>query len=479
MQINNSYYNWLKKIISIFIELFFVFAVISTLYVFTSSFVGIIKYVIFLIIVVSYLLVVKFGKEKIKTILNKIINYLKNVDSYKLLLTIIITLISLRIIYTKFFYFDPSNSNDIGIYNDIANQIVKTGSLDADYISHLLGIGLHLALFKFINVPLHIGIFFVFLLGTIVNYFSFKEIIGKEKSFIILMLYVLMPSTVLLTFCPTHELFVYLYLSFSIFVLNKLLKENNKMYVVLYSLLLVISSVLLLMVNPAGYVLYIIFGIIILLSNIKLLKKMTIICVLVLSILGSDLVSKKMNVVDNVTTLNTYTILIHGSNINTLGEQDDKYPRHQMKEFLNEHNLEHTDDNYVKAGLGVLLNQYQYLITHPKDLIKLVSHKFYILWSGNHYSIELGHVFNAMSDLIYYVMLLISTLIYLFILTIGIVFNKKKEDDIYISNYKLVLLGVIAVTILSVVLNKYSVYVTLYIYLISMYKTNLGEENEK
>ena len=75
----------------------------------------------------------------------------------------------------------------------------------------------------------------------------------------------------------------------------------------------------------------------------------------------------------------------------------------------------------------------------------------------------------------YYLFLGFNELIYLFIVKVGLVYKKKREDDIYISNYKLELLGVIALTMFCIVVNKYSVYVTMFIYLISFYRAGINE----
>ena len=63
--------------------------------------------------------------------------------------------------------------------------------------------------------------------------------------------------------------------------------------------------------------------------------------------------------------------------------------------------------------------------------------------------------------------------------TIGNAYKKSTDDEIEISNYKLELLGVIALTMVCIVVNKYSLYVTLFIYLISFYRCFLGDGNEQ
>ena len=470
----NTYLNWFKKVINVLIELILFFAIIATLYVFTSVFSGTTRILLFGTLIVIYGLVIYFFKTKIKTILNKIINCLTKTDTKTMIIILVLTMIILKTIYAILFFFDV-NGGDVSIYMDIADQIVNTGNLHSDAISHLFGAGIHFAIFKYLNLPIHIGMFIVFFIGTIINFVSFKDIIGKEKAFIVVMLYILMPSSILLTFCPTHEIFLYMYLSILIYVFNKLLKEENKLKIVLFSLLSIICSILACLVNPSGYIIWIIMALVILLSKVKANKKLIVIFTLLLSILGSNLLTRCLDVNEHVTTMNTYTILIHGSNPESLGEQVDGYPLKQMRMYIYDTNKDFSDASFENAGKNVLLNQYGYLLSHPINLLELVAHKFYILWSGNHYSIEMASTYNGINNIEFYIFLAISTLIYLFILTVGLVYSKKKEDEIYVSNYKLAILGCFAVTMLSIVTNKYSLYVTLFIYLISFYKIDIDE----
>ena len=53
------------------------------------------------------------------------------------------------------------------------------------------------------------------------------------------------------------------------------------------------------------------------------------------------------------------------------------------------------------------------------------------------------------------------------------VYKTEKNDTMAMTNYKLTLLGIFAVTMLSIVLNKYGVYMTSYIYLFAMDKADL------
>lgn len=469
---NYSYNSVFKKIINIFIELFFVFSIISTVYVFTYPFSDNLKYVAFAVLFILYLLFIYFFKDRIKQLIEKLLNSISKLSIRKMLLIISLTTLILKIIFTIFFYFDPAHGDgDITIYANIADKIVS-GNTDESEISHLMGIGYHLALFKYLNIPYHIGIFIVFFLGTITNFFSFKDIVGKDKTFLLIMIYILMPSTVLLTFCPTHELFVYLYVSLFILLFNKLCKQSDKSKIALLSIALFMVVALTNFVSPIGKILYIIIILACILSNIELFKKALIVLVIVLSVITSSVITKAMNLNETVTDINTYYILVRGSSVESRGEHVDKYTSKKVYEYLDKHGWKFSSENELIVIKEILIDQYIYLLTHPVDLIKLLIHKYYVIWSGDHYSVEIAHYYHAFNSTVYYIFLAISAIMYLFVLTCAVAYYRYKDDDISISNIKLFLLGVVGVLLVSLVLNKYSVYATIFIYLISFYRAD-------
>ena len=475
---NLSYYKWFGKIVSILIDTFFILAVLSSLFVLTSFVSSSLRYLLFGSVFLVYILIIHFFKEKIQILIRNLIEKLRSLSMRQMFIIIVSVSLITKIIYSFLFSFDSTQSGDIGIYNEIAEQIIATGELRSSAISHLFGMAAHMALMKAIGMPLHIGMYIAILLGTLFNFFSVSKIIGKEKSFLAAMVFVLMPSTSLLSFCITHEVLVYLYLSAFMCMVTVFLRETEQGKEYLFAFLMILSIILTCMVNPAGYVIYVILVLLILLTNVSKNKKIILAAVLILSIGGSKGIDKLIDVDEHHTTLNTYSILIHGSYIGSMGEQQDGLPHLKMREYLTAHNLEFNDENFEIAARAVLLDQYKYLLTHPVDLFRIIIHKIYIQWSGVHYPMELAHVYHAMNDVVYYGMLGINTLIYLIMLSIHVVFKNEHQDDIHITNYKLVVLGVLGITMLSVVLNKYLLYITLYIYFLSLADSEFEVKNE-
>ncbi|MBQ3294921.1 MAG: hypothetical protein IJH00_00335 [Erysipelotrichaceae bacterium] len=477
MENANRYYNWFERFISVITDIFFYTIPLASLYVFTSFLSGTVRMVFFGMLIIVYLLVIRFGKELIKKYLEIILAYFSGISERNMLIIIAVIMIITKVIVTLLFSYDATAGADIKIYNDIADEIVSTGDIRTSAISHLFGIALHFAVFKFLHIPLHIGTFIAFFIGTIVNFCSFKEIIGKEKTFFLTVAYLLMPSTAMISFCLTHELFVYFYLSLFMFFLNRMLREEKNGKILGYTVAMILSTVMTCFVNPVGYIIYVISGLLMLFSNIKYLKKALLVVVLIMSVVGSNAISSYLNVNEFKTTVNTYTILIHGSNIESLGEQVDGYPKQKMREYLEENDISMKNEHFLEGYRAVLINQYIYLLKHPVDLVRLVSHKIYILWSGVHYPLELANHYGAFSDIVMDAFLAISTIIYLFIVTVGIVFSDNKKSSIYAVNYKLVILGIFAVTMLSVLLNKYTLYATMFLYFISLQKASLNYES--
>ena len=476
MKFSLYYYRWFQKVMSVFIDVFFVAAPLASLYVLTSFLQGTARLVLFGLILIVYLFVVFRFRETIRKYLLEGLDRISRLDRKKMILIITLTAIAMKAVFTLFFHYDATKSGDIQIYNDIAEEIIATGDIHSQAISHLYGLALHFVVFKLIGMPIHIGLFLAIYFGTLVNFLSFEKIVGKDKAFLGTMIYLLMPSTALLSFSPTHEVFVYLYVSLFLYFFNHILHEEKTLRILIDLAVMIMSCVLTCFVNPGGYILYIIMVLSLILSNIPIKKKIMIAAVLAVCILCSNLISSFLEVNEFRTSLNTYYILIHGTNPESLGEQIDGYPLHQIRMYIHGNTLDFSEQGFIDAAKHVFISQCIYLFKHPINLLRLIVHKIYILWSGVHYPIELAHVYEAMGDLIYYAFLVINTLIYLFVVSIGFAYRKEREDEISISNYKLEFLGVIALTLVCIVVNKYSVYVTLFMYMISLYRSGLKDE---
>lgn len=475
------FYSWFRKTIDVCICLFFVFSMISNLFVYSSSFTGIMKYGLLAVVFIVFGLIVYFFKDKIKNLINKLLIYLQSKNKKQLLLFIIVLAVLLKILYSIFFYFDSTSfGGDITIYKNIAETIVNNGLGSAkDYIYYLVGVGLHLSVFKVLHIPYHIGVFVLFLLGTIINFYSFSKLIGKEKTFLLIVLYLLMPSTILLTFCITHELFVYFYFSMILFILNAFLRVNEQKKTIIFGILLLLFVTLNQTVSPIGKIWFIVLFLLIVLTNINSKKRIVLTIVLLLSIVGSNILSTRLEG-NTASQSNNYEQLLIGSDLQSMGRHTDGKGKAAAKKYWEERGVELTYENLVEGEKGALIEQYKYLLTHPIDLIRLLANKFYTVWSGDFYSVEYAYLCNGINNITYYIMLVIGAVIWLLVTTIGVVYYKKKEENIGIYNYKLIVLGIMAVLLITEVTNKYSCYMTMFIYFVAFARSSLngGKDHE-
>lgn len=472
------YYEWFQKTINFFIFLFFPLALVSNLFVYTSFLSGTLKGVALLVIGVSYLLAVHFLKDRIRILLKKIIDFLSKWPKWKLLLVIIAIASILKALAYVFFFFDSTlGGGDITIYNKVADMIVNEGySSVSEVIYYIVGMGSHLAIFKYLHIPIHFGIYLVFMLATTINFYAFSDVIGKEKSFIALMLYMLMPSTVMLTFCATHELFVYLYFSIIFYLFNCFFKSTKTIRTCVLGVLLAVFIILNQTVSPIAKIWFIVMAIFLLLTRVKLTKKIIIVLIFIVSLIVPSFMTTGLE--DNyLSQLNNVEQLLIGADINSGGHHTDGRGLNAAKAYYEKYGIEVTYDNLLEGEIGALKETYLHLLTHPFDLFRLLANKFYTAWSGDFYSIELGHSFGGYGVIPYYLMLVVSGALWLVAMSIGTIYYEPKKEGMDVFNYKLVLLGIVAVLLIVEIANKYSCYMTAFIYLIAFARAKLKEDS--
>lgn len=476
MSQSSNYYKWFRKLVNFCIYFFFIFALISNLCLYASVFSGVMRYAVFGVLALVVISAGLLFKEKIKTYTDKLFEFISVLSNRQMLIIIIVAAIVLKAIAYAFFFFDSTlGGGDITIYASIADRIVKQGFASvSNEIYYLAGMGMHLAVFKYLGIPSHLGIFIVFLIGTVINFFSFKDVMGKDKSFMAIMCYLLMPSTSILTFCCTHELFVYLYFSIILFLLNLFVKQSETRKQILCALFIWIFISLNQTVSPIGKIWFIVIVILMLLSNLSLFKKLMLGIVLVLTVVTGTLTSTG-NEDNYISQLNNVEQLLIGSNVESGGHHTDGRGKEAALKYWNDRGVELTYENLLEGEKGALKETYIYLFTHPLELVKLLSNKFFTAWSGDVYSIELGHAFGGFTDIPYYIMLIVSSLIYLAVMSVAVFLYRKEEDEQMSSlNYKLILLGIVAVLLVVEIANKYSCYMTIFIFFIAFFRSDTG-----
>ena len=197
-----------------------------------------------------------------------------------------------------------------------------------------------------------------------------------------------------------------------------------------------------------------------------------------MTILSSNVVISRLEVNTQSQSNNVEQLLI-GCDLNSMGRHTDGRGKNAAKKYWRAKGIELTYDNLVEGEKGALIEEYKYLFTHPLKLIELLANKFYVVWSGDFYSIEYGYHMESISSMAYYIMLIMSALIWLLVISIGIVYYDKQDKNISINTYKLLLLGIMSVLLITEVANKYSCYMTIFIYFIAFARVNFkGESHE-
>jgi len=74
-------------------------------------------------------------------------------------------------------------------------------------------------------------------------------------------------------------------------------------------------------------------------------------------------------------------------------------------------------------------------------------------------------------------MLLMSAVIWLLVVTVAVVYYQKKNEEMGILNYKLIILGIMAVLLITEIMNKYSCYMTIFIYFVAFSRISLQEND--
>ena len=475
---NNNYYGWFKKIVNTCIVLFFLFSLISNLFVYVSIFEGVKKYLFFALILAGFLVFAYYFKDRIKGLLQYILQKLSALSFRRLLWIIVITSVAIKGIYYIFFFFDPTKyGEDITIYASIADSIVENGLESVNRsIYYLVGMGMHLSVFKRLSIPYHVGIYLVFLLGTVINYYSFSKYIGKEKAFLLIELYLLMPSTSLLTFCITHELFVYLYFSIIFVILNLFLEKEDIKDLAIYGILLTVFVSLNQTVSPMGKIWFILLFLIAVLTRMDMKKRIAVLLIILLSYSCANMLTTSLEG-NKMSQNNNYEQLLIGSDLESMGRHTDGKGKRSAEAYWEARGTYLTTENFIEGQRGALIEQYKYLITHPHRLIELLANKFYVAWSGDYYSVEYAYNMGSIDTLMYYLMLGTGALIWLFAVSTALVFYKNKDTGMAVYNYKIILLGVMAVLLITEIMNKYSCYMTLFIYFIGFTMIDIKSNN--
>ena len=81
-----GYYEWFTKFINVIIYIFFILAIISTLFVFTSFSNGALRLLLFIFLIIIYCLIFYLCKERVIFFILETIRYLTRISRNKMVL---------------------------------------------------------------------------------------------------------------------------------------------------------------------------------------------------------------------------------------------------------------------------------------------------------------------------------------------------------------------------------------------------------
>lgn len=283
----------MKKICSFLvktIEYVFMILIMLILFVFTLSFCetitsGPLKYVIFLSIIIAVLFVFYFSENIYKKIIF-LRDITQKISVRKMCLILFFLIAVTKIFFVFLFDNDPSKHPDMGTYYSMAVDLANHGKIVKYFTSAFLfpyepiyALFLSPVIKLFGDDPKFLLSFLsiLFAVSCVLIFDIIRICVGKNKAFIGVLLFNILPVGLFQTQLLTHENALF---SFYIFSLWLFLKSINEKYHIIQRIIFLAVSALLLSfgsnINAGGYIVFIslfIYSIIKLLSDTFTLKK--------------------------------------------------------------------------------------------------------------------------------------------------------------------------------------------------------------
>lgn len=478
---------------------------------------------IFVILSVVVLLVVifltYFFREKITNCLNLFSDKINNTSRFNCIVIIFLVSFIPKLIIGLMVGIDSRNVNiDIYIYQNIAYEIANNGIVTtyADYcnsFSHLLWFGMFLSpiikIFGQNQMVLCICFDLLLSVSSVLLFVVFDNL-SRVKTFLAIVLYCMLPSTVLLPQFITHEIPFLFFLSLSLWMYCKVM-DNTKSAKqrTMFFILLLVSLSFSTMLNASGYVVCIAVLVHTFFLNrseklkYRIIKSgALVVCVVLLSFVFSNCVKPQLLSHEKLSTLklsNVQWTLYVGSN----AEENGGFSISDQKAFAwSFKDVNTLDDNGWSDDMVIDLRNNLYntriidLIGNPLSAMKLLFTKIGKIWSFINYTydaipplIENEQIKNSISNQLFPG--LISFEIYMSIVVMIIsIKNIRKSKFLGFSQYQisvLFLMGCTALFLLTECNSKYTISMQPFFWIVMMlnvskprfFKTKIGYSNKK
>ena len=429
------------------------------------------------------ILAIVFWQRIYDTILWKV----KGIDklSYKKMLIIIAAISFItKLLAIAIFHIESLNDgSDIDVYVTAAYELGTTGmaTTHAGYLSsfsHMFWFGYFLSpiagIFGVSQIAFSIYLTIVLTISSLLLFSAFAEQTDKNKAFIVFVIFNLLPGTILLPQYITHEIALLFFESIAVWIYFRCLPHCKKiaLRIVMY-ILFVILLFLATLMNAAGLVMYIAFGILFLVQVTKKFGVLTfrkfILKVLLLMVvffvggtIANDIQQKHCDVPEEyILSDKLLWTLYVGGNVEYGGE----WNLEDSQEF-NSYDSEFTYDEIQQFRKDKVLTRYKELISNVSNLGDLIKQKLITVWGVFEYSIlyanenipdiHLQSIYNSWLDrpllLLEYGASVFASIICL----AQAIWNRKKGSD-YALLIQLFLMGMTAMLMLTECRNKYTI----------------------
>ena len=448
------------------------------------------------LIIVLFMAIIYKKWDKIYSKIQHKLCFLNKLSLNKMILIVFLTSLLAKLLAIFVFQINSIDYHpDINVYATTANELSLYGYTDKfagycfDY-SHMFWFSLFLVpavkAFGLSQITLSIYIAVILTISNLLIFDTIQYKFNKIKAFVITIIFLLLPSQILLPGFITHEIALFFFSSISLWIYFRILPTIKKLWikVVLFTLFF-INLLFSTLVNSAGLVLVIAILFVFIISglrkiNLKNFMNTAIKCIsLILVIAFGTIMSNCFQLThsklpeDYIKGDKVLWTLYVGSNIETSGgwSMEDSERFNKNKGILDEKE----NKEYRKE---LIFERYSDMLKNPSQLLNLVTNKFKNMWSS--YTYPVGFANDTIVDkniqnfynkflfkpfsLLEYVTSVLTVILGLY----STIKKRKTEKSDYYLLIELLLLGTTALLLLSECNNKYITWAYIYIYISSL-----------
>lgn len=467
--------NFLKKLMNFVCKFAFLTFILASLYMLVSLFTN--NMLIYVIVVVLFLVILHWLRKPLELVVQKILLLIDCLTIKQMVIIILGVMIAYRLLMNVLLYTDFSSYSDMAVYTRLANEIVAGFKINEIVLyPHVVYMALFIAIPKMIGIGYSTTMFILFCVGTILYFLTFCRFMGKNNSFLAVVLYIICPSTILFSYLITHEILFYFLLSIVLYLYTELtLKKSRKAvdFGVMLFVLLLLSFI-----SPM-YIVVIITLIIFELFSKKqqLLKLASVFLLVIVSVLGSvvtPMILQHFSMEDFSKGSPSMCNIYVGFNERASGSYNTE-DIERLQYVLKTKGLDDTTSNRNEVCKELLGDRLMEYTKEPVRFFQLFAKKNYVNWKGDFHPLEVGASIdrtynNGNNNLLFWLFTAVSEIIYLLVVSVGFV-RLKWLDDEGDSKYLIVciLLGVYSALFFIESMNKYTLHQTILIFAIALW----------